>query len=189
MRGVLCGWRPARRGPGRALQAPLRQGLGRDFSRGPTMKAERGILLASPFLISRCFMFSVLCFPCRAASRADSAGSQGAAACRSSGVHVTQARLPGQSEQAGEIRWNISHVLLASLQSLSIISLCAGGAVLVWHLKGMLGEDFTTSCHFTVQNRCGLITHGNLCLCEPLPLPSLGAYSRVTPGWSIMRTL
>lgn len=81
------------------------QDLGRDFNPGPTVKAERAILPAAPLLISPCALcFRLLCFPCPAASGADSAGSQGAAACWSSEVHVTQAGLPGESERGGEIR-------------------------------------------------------------------------------------
>lgn len=119
---------------------------------------------ATPFLMSPHFMFLASLFPFSCCQR-------GRRCRRSPEGHQTSR---GQGCWArGEIRWNISHVLLAFLQGLSIISLCAVGAVLVWHLKGMLWEDFTTSCHFTVQNRCELITRGNLCLHEPLPLPSL----------------
>lgn len=153
--------------PGELQAGPSKPGSVRasgHLNPSPTVEAEHTILPATPFLMSPHFMFLASLFPFSCCQR-------GRRCRRSPEGHQTSR---GQGCRArGEIRWNISHVLLASLQGLSIISLCAVGAVLVWHLKGMLWEDFTTSCHFTVQNRCELITHGNLCLHEPLPLPSL----------------
>lgn len=168
----------ARLGPGAPGQAALR----------PCPEGGRAVLPATPLPALPLYVLASL-FPLSCCQPGRQCRQSRSSCLPELGAHVTQAGLPGHSQRGGEVRWNISHVLLASRQGLSNISLCAADAVLVWHLKGMLRQDFTRSCHFTVRNRCELIAHGNVCLQEPLPLPSLGACSRATPGRSIMGTV
>lgn len=81
------------------------QDLGRDFNPGPTVKGERPILPATPFLISLCFFFMffnscVFLVLLPAGQTVQAVKEQLPAG--SAEVHVTQAGLPGESERASE---------------------------------------------------------------------------------------